>query len=127
MPVTALDVYVMLDGHDRLVAAVEEEVVPDVVVLWHEEIESEEYPKWPEEAVRRYELAARNHARWGAGTVQRLNKALTRSYGFWRRMKNRARAVPDGQSRWEPEVRARVDAVNSNDKERALSDYLTTW
>lgn len=94
--ITALDTFVLLDGHDRLVAAREEGVSPGVRALWQEAIRSVELDERVQrEIVARYELAHVRGATLSAETRARLNRGLVGAFEQrWRIVVSHARARP---------------------------------
>lgn len=114
--VGALDAYLLLDGHDRLVAAVAEGVPPTALALWQPRPESWTRPG--ADPARR--AVEREYARAFARDLslksrQKLNERLVQvSTGevTWTTAQTRARWAPD-VARWEREVRAAASGVEA--------------
>ncbi|MEM9865925.1 MAG: hypothetical protein AAF938_30250 [Myxococcota bacterium] len=107
--VGALDMHVVLDGHDRLRAAALEGVRPPAITLWQPvDMPLEENVPWREEVVRNYERAFESEARLSVGSRQRLNRSLVNAFRSWRRVKTSATARPEAMAEWALEVRSAV-------------------
>ena len=108
--VTGLDMNLLLDGHDRLHAALLEGVAPPALVLT-----PVRYTAWPPQA-RADELAAEIDRTLSfsasAATVSRVNRRRLGAFavGDWR-PRTRAWAIPGGATAWDGEVAARLQSL----------------
>ncbi len=78
--VSPLDGYLVLDGHDRLLAARLEGVRPSVLAL-HGSMEEPADPTWGETETKRYERAFANEVALSPRTRLEKNAALVRAFG----------------------------------------------
>ncbi len=108
--VTGLDMYLLLDGHDRLRAALLEGQVPTALAL-----SRVRYFPYPPDPRREAALAgmerALDHAS-GPATVERLNRSVLALFaeGDWR-ARTRCWPLPGGANAWDAEVAARLHAL----------------
>ena len=115
-----------LDGHDRLLAALEEDVLPELQILTrHEPDESlrqqvREAP-WrrqvQKEAGMAYEHAMVNRDAWGPRTVDRLNEKALQAWSEagLHRASTVAWPVADGWERWRGEIESRLEDLDERD------------
>ena len=108
--IAALDAHVVLDGHDRLSAAVAEGVSPRLITLW----QPLEMPIDQDVAARKrfHESYDRAFASGGLSPEQRkrLNEAMIGWHkDKWMRSTTTAKASPGLDAAWEPEVLAAAD------------------
>lgn len=107
--VGALDMHLLIDGHDRLQAAAIEGIAPSAITIWQPlEAPWEEPVPWRDELVRRYEKAFGAGDRLSDGSRRQLNHSLVEAYRGWRRAVTTARAKPGLGSEWLREVRAQL-------------------
>lgn len=109
--VCAFDLYLILDGHDRLQAATLEGVDPRVIALWEpteRRIHGGPAP-WQEAAVRDYARAFEREHELSPTTRVRLNESLVRaSTPGWRSCATRARFRPGLTREWLAEVSVEI-------------------
>jgi len=107
--VGALDMHLILDGHDRLAAAVAEGVRPRVPCLWQARTEVfDDQGTWREEWQRNYERAFAQESRLSPESREQLNQGLVNLFRGYRRPTTRARATPAMAERWREEVRVEL-------------------
>jgi hypothetical protein len=108
--VTGLDMYLLLDGHDRLRAALLEGQVPTALAL--SRVRYFAYPPEPrlEAALAGMERALEHTP--GPATVDRLNRSVLALFaeGDWR-ARTRCWPVPGGAGAWDAEVAARLHTL----------------
>jgi len=105
------DVHLVIDGHDRLVAAAAEGMRPAAIVLWQPLEEAISEPaQWRDELVRTYERAFASKERLSDGSRKQLNKSLVEAFRGWRRIQTTARARPGLDEEWASELRAELSA-----------------
>ncbi|MGE3675885.1 MAG: hypothetical protein AB7K71_39820, partial [Polyangiaceae bacterium] len=103
--VTAYDTYVLIDGHDRLVAAQAEGVQPTAIGLWASEVLSaDETQVWRRALDERYEAAFAHEESMSALTRMKLNDQLVRAYHLQTLRRSKARFVRDGVDEWLADV-----------------------
>lgn len=101
--ISALDGYVVLDGHDRLHAAALEDVTPDAISL-HPIREHPLGDAVRDAAIARYERAFRAEARLSARTREALGSDLVRAASSWVTHTSSARHEPDLAARFARET-----------------------
>ncbi len=105
--VSALDGYVVLDGHDRLHAAALEGIDAPLVSL-HPVREHALSAEVLVEATRRYELAFAHEAKLSAETRTELNRHLVGASSPWMQSTSTARFEPDLSQRFRAETQGLV-------------------
>jgi len=79
--VRGLEAPLLIDGHDRLSAAIAEGVTPDVLILWQStERVYEGSEAWATHATQKYERAHQHADRLSDATRRRLNEMLVRGF-----------------------------------------------
>jgi len=113
--VSALDVYVVLDGHDRLLAARIEQTKPDVVGLYTIEERREHWVEPARDrarttALERYERVFASEARLGERTRREANRDLVGAWNDyrWRYAGTTARHGGDLAARFRAELACRL-------------------
>lgn len=103
--VTAFDVYLLIDGHDRLLAAQAEGVQPSAIGLWvSERPDPADAEVWRRSAAERYEVAFAHEESLSASTRTQLNDRLVRAYDVKAVRASKARFVKDASEQWLAEV-----------------------
>ncbi len=121
--VTALNEYVLLDGHDRLEAALLEGKQPSLLALWEPRQSTIDSAPWREGAVARYERAFEHEAKLQLRTRQEQNRLLTGAFCPYEYSTSTARYRPRLRAEWDAQVRALVDALPSAEQgERLLEE-----
>ena len=99
--VTAFDAYVLIDGHDRLVAAQSEGVQPSAIGLWASETPDEEEVKpWRRFEDERYQTVFAHEESLSPLTRAQTNDRLVRAYDIHTLRSSKARFVRDGIDEW---------------------------
>lgn len=106
--VSALDMYVLLDGHDRLQAANAEGVPTRALALWQGHEDAIDDAAWRAGLVRRYERAFEAGERLSVRTRLELNHSLVEAFRGYRRVRTRALARYRLNAEWEGQVRAEL-------------------
>lgn len=111
-----IELPILVDGHDRLRAALAERVEPRVVALW----QSVERPdpgteRWQRKIVGSYEKANLRAERLSNRTRAELNRELVRAFRSPRAAITTARARNDLDALWIDEVRAELSGDESDD------------
>jgi hypothetical protein len=106
--VSALDMYVLLDGHDRLQAANAEGMQPRALALWQGDEYAIDDAAWRLGLVRRYERAFEAGERLSTRSRLDLNHSLVEAFRGYRRVRTRALAHYRLNAEWEAQVRAEL-------------------
>ena len=120
--VTALDAYVIVDGHDRLKAAAEEGVSPALIALWQpHQRPMPENERATAQFLERYAKAFANEAELSDETRQKLNAHLVAFHeNTWRSVMTTSRANPKMDEAWIEGVTR--EAEDDTDRARMMSD-----
>lgn len=120
--VHGIDMLLILDGHDRLSAAVAKAVMPKVIVLWQvDERPSEDGAIERERIAQAYTKAHERSESLSAGTRHMLNETLVRAFNAHRTSLTTARAAPGMDAIWFEEVCAELEGDDSEDAEAMLA------
>lgn len=106
--VSALDMYVLIDGHDRLQAANAEGVQTRALALWQGDEDVIDDGAWRLGLVRRYERAFEAGERLSMRTRLGLNHSLVDAFRGYRKVRTRALARYQMNAEWEAQVRAEL-------------------
>lgn len=106
--VSAFDMYVLIDGHDRLQAAAAEGVPPRALALWQAREDAFDDGAWRPGLVRRYERAFEAGAKLSMGSRLELNRSLVWAFRGYRRSRTRALAHYRLNAEWDAQVRAEL-------------------
>ena len=119
--VHGLETTVILDGHDRLRAAIAEGVVPRALVLWQVFEWSGTQP-WRDDVVRAYETTFERNDTTDE-TRRSLNDALVKSFReSWRASITTARSDPKLDEVWNQEVMTQLASDGLDDAKSMVSD-----
>lgn len=106
--ISALDMYVLMDGHDRLQAATAEGAQPRAVALWQAHEDGIDDAAWRPGLVRRYERAFEAGGRLSMRSRLELNRSLVEAFRGYRRSRTQALAHYRLSAEWEAQVRAEL-------------------
>lgn len=124
--VDPFDAHVIIDGHDRLQAAIAENASPRVISLWQPFDErTEERGRYREEVVRRYERAFEAEDRLSDRSRSQLDDGLVSAFGGWRRATTTAHLRPSLTEEWLAEVRAELPEPNSPSSSKSAGRCVT--
>lgn len=99
---SAIDGYVLLDGHDRLAAARAEGLVPRAISV-HALRVSPPDPAWIASATERYARVMEHHEKLAPATVREANERLVQAHRPWARYGTPARFTPSLAARFAEE------------------------
>ncbi|MCA9605678.1 MAG: hypothetical protein KC619_08795 [Myxococcales bacterium] len=116
--VGALDMYLLVDGHIRLQAALEEDVSPCVIALWQPQVlRFEGADSWRSPLVEKYERAFEHERQLTVETRRTLGRRLAAAFAEHRVPVTTARHRPGAEGAWNDEVRHEL----SDDPERCAA------
>lgn len=107
--VSAFDMYVLVDGHDRLLAATLEGLQPRAIALWqarHYDVGDPD--TWRPELVRSYERAFAAGDKLSMRTRLQMNRSLVEAFRGHRASRTRALAHYQLNAEWTAEVQAEL-------------------
>lgn len=115
--VRGLEAPLLIDGHDRLSAAMAEKITPRVLALWQSAERVDDGSKiWPTRAVTAYERAHERADRLSDATRRNLNEKLIRAFCIPTRARiTTARAKPGLDEVWMAEVSAELAGDSSDE------------
>jgi hypothetical protein len=117
---------VLLDGHDRLVAAQLEGRTPAMLALWYTYDARRPASYLASNAEEREDLARTESfaALWGPTTTEQMNARYVWAYEgeTYRDVRTRAFPIPGGRAQWDREVGARLDALGPGVDRAMLRD-----